>query len=123
MKKLVTSALASKYEAAAAQAMMAESRRYCLDVARELYFLGVRDELYRRDAAGDYPALARATSKPRLQTGPLEGLYTPGDTLAYWKLAQEIEAFVNDYGAGDFDRAALDLGNIPPPDHPITGKE
>jgi hypothetical protein len=113
MKKQVTNELAAKYEAAAAKATMAESRRYCLDVARELYFLGARDELYRRDAAGDYPALSQATRKPLLQSGPLGGLYTLGDTLAYWKFAREIEAFVDDYGAGDLDRAALDLGNIP----------
>jgi hypothetical protein len=123
MKKYVSSALAEKYEAAAANAAMAESRRYCLDVARELYFLGVRDELWRRAASGDYPALPQATHKPLLQSGPLEGFYTLGDTLAYWKLAQEIEAFVNDYGVGALDRAALDLRNVTPPDHPITDKE
>ena len=123
MKKFVSSPLATKYEADAAKATMAEGRRYCLDVARELYFLGVRDELYRRNASGDYPALAQTTPRPLLVHGPVDGRYTLGDTLAYWKLAREIEAFVNDYGSGHLRRAYLDLGKIAPPDHPVTVKE
>lgn len=120
MKKFVRISLASKYEAAAASSRMAERRRYCLDIARELYFLGVRDELYRRDASGDYPALAQTTPRPLLERGPINGRYTLGDTLAYWKLAREIEAFVHDYGTGHLHRTLLDLEKVSPPAHPAT---
>ncbi|MCL5005702.1 MAG: hypothetical protein M1404_04140 [Acidobacteria bacterium] len=122
MRKFVSISLVSKYEAAAQSATMAERRRYCLDVARELYFIGVRDLLYRRDASSDYPALAQAAPRPLLERGPIGGRYTLGDTLAYWKLAREIEAFVNDYGSGHLRHAYLDLRKISLPDHPVTLK-
>ena len=123
MKKFVNSSLAAKYEAAAAKATMAERRRYCLDVSRELYFLGVRDELDKRNASGDYPALAQSAPGFVLKRGPIDGRYTLGDTLAYWKLAKEIEAFTNDYGSGHFHKAYLDLERITPPAHPVAAKQ
>lgn len=123
MKKFVSSPLASKYERAAASAAIAERRRYCLDVARELYFLGVRDQLYQRNASGDYPALAQATKQPLLERGPIGQRYTLGDTLAYWKLAQEIDAFMNDYGSGHLRPACADLKNVSQLHHPAEAAE
>ena len=120
MKKFVNSSLASEYESAAAKSTMAERRRFCLDVAREICFLGVRDELYRRDASADYPGLAQEAPGNLLKPGPIVGRYTLGDTLDYWKLAGEIEAFVKDYGSGHLHQTLLDLEKITPPDHPIT---
>ena len=118
MKKFANSSLASKYEAAATKSTTAERRRYCLDVAREIYFLAVRNELYRRNASGDYPSLPQAAPGFLLKRGPLDGRYTLGDTLDYWKLAGEIETFVNDYGSGHLHQAYLDLEKITPPARP-----
>jgi hypothetical protein len=122
MKKFVNSSMGSEYEAAAEKATMAERRRYCLDVTREICFLAVRDELYRRNASSDYPALAQAAPGFVLKRGPIDGRYTLRDTLDYWKLAGEIEAFVNDYGSGRLKQAYLDLEKITPPVHPTTAR-
>ncbi|MEO6829631.1 MAG: hypothetical protein ABI164_07450, partial [Acidobacteriaceae bacterium] len=105
MKKLVSSALAAKYEDAAAQSQMPESRRYCLDIARELYFLKTRDELYTRNSAGDYPALSEAAPQRIVTAGPVDNRYTIKDTLRYWTLAGQIEQFVDAYGSGHYVEA------------------
>ncbi|MGH9449861.1 MAG: hypothetical protein ACRD11_04890 [Terriglobia bacterium] len=121
MKKFVSSPLAREYEQAAIKSAAAERRRYCLDVARELYFLGTRDALYRKNASGDYPSLPQeAYLHPfnLLKRGPVDGRYTIGDTLAYWKLALKIQAFVDDYGNGRLRRARADLAQIAAPAAP-----
>jgi hypothetical protein len=112
MKKFVSSSLASKYETAAAEATMGERRRYCLDIARELYFLKTRDALYVRDAAGDYPRLLMSTPSPEIIRGPIDGRYTLGDTIEYWKRALQIQAFVNDYGEGRLGPTGEELQGI-----------
>jgi hypothetical protein len=120
MKKFVTVPLAAEYEAAAATATMAESRRYCLDIARELYFLQTRDTLNARNASGDYPSLPGGTSKPTLLPGPIDEHYTLADTLAYWKLALQIQAFTDHYGEGGHAEALKDLKQIPAPTSPVS---
>lgn len=120
-KKFVSSRIAAEYEQAAMKSAMAERRRYCLDVAREFYFLAARDALYRRNASGDYPFLPQeAYIHPfnLLKRGPVDGRYTVGDTLAYWKLALQIQSFVEDYGAGRFHQARADLQQIGTPSIP-----
>ncbi len=112
MKKFVSSPLAAKYEDAAAQSQMLERRRYCLDIARELYFLKTRDELYARNAAGDYPTLQKAAPQTILGAGPVDNRYTIKDTLTYWKLAGQIEQFVDAYGSGHYNEAHRDLDAI-----------
>lgn len=112
MKKFASSPLALSYVQAAASSSMAERRRYCLDVARELFFLKVRDALYRQNASGDYPSLPEEAPGRLLTPGPVKGRYTLGDTLAYWKFALQIERFVEDYGAGRLHQATLDLERI-----------
>jgi len=92
LKEIVKIPLAAAYESAAAKADSAERQRYCLDIARELYFLGARDAFYTRNAAGPYPRL--------LTAGPTSSGYTLGDTLSYWKNAKLIDKFVESYGSG-----------------------
>jgi hypothetical protein len=116
MKRFVSSLLAAKYEDAAAQSQMLERRRYCLDIARELYFLKTRDKLYARNAAGDYPSLQRSAPQTALGAGPVDNRYTIKDTLAYWKLAGQIQQFVDAYGSGHYDEARADLDAIGRPD-------
>ena len=84
LKQTVNVPLAAAYETEAAKATSAERQRYCLDIARELYFLKARDEFYSRNAAGPYPQLNPAKGGTRIRTaGPVEGGYTLGDTLSY----------------------------------------
>jgi hypothetical protein len=101
LKPVVNVPLAAAYEAEGAKAASAERQRYCLDIARELYFLKARDTFYTRNAAEPYPQLNPAKGGTRIMTqGPSGGGYTLGDTLAYWRNAKEIEKFVESYGAG-----------------------
>lgn len=89
LKKFAESPLAHAYEEEAARTEWAEARRYCLDIARELYFLKARDVLYAKAAAGPYP---------RLEAD--KGSYTLADSLRFWKASVAIEKFVEHYGAG-----------------------
>jgi hypothetical protein len=92
--------LAGAWEAEAAKTPIAERRRYCLDIARELRFLKVRDDLWTRAAAaGPYP-----------EAPPKQ--YTMADSLRYWDLARGIERFIEDYANGRFDEAAQALERI-----------
>jgi hypothetical protein len=114
LKRFASSPLAAAYEQEAHKAASAERRRYCLDVARELCFLKVRDALYARNAAIVYPRLEQAAGRRTLALGPLDGRYTVGDTLAYWKLAGQIEEFVTTYGEGKLKEAREMLERIGP---------
>jgi hypothetical protein len=98
--------LAAAYEDAAAKSETAERRRYCLDIARELYFLKARDIFYTRTAAGPYPQMNPAPKSMRIMTaGPVDGGFTLGDSLVYWQRSKQIEQFVQSYGAGKIDDA------------------
>jgi hypothetical protein len=114
LRKFASSALAAAYEQEARRAANAERRRYCLDIARELYFLAVRDALYASNAAMVYPRLEQPAGRRTLTLGPLDWRYTVGDTLAYWKLARQIEEFVTTYGEGKLEEAQEILGRMGP---------
>lgn len=138
MKQFVDSSLAHQYEEKAATATSKEARRYLLDVARELYFLKLRDALYARNSSGFYPKRRnfvhpwdlREEKLPmwevfahslrsfwHVQTlvhnsdGFLNG-YTLGDSTEFWQLAGKIRKFVDDYGDGSFVAAAEDLARL-----------
>jgi hypothetical protein len=113
MKKFIKSESGDRYEAAAAAASDPERVRYCLDVARELYFLKTRDYFYLLDTQGKYPAgMLAAPSQTPSQTTP-EGRYSVQDTEKFWTLAASIESFVNAYGEGKFAAAANLLATMP----------
>jgi hypothetical protein len=114
LKRFASSPLAAAYEQEAHKAASAERRRYCLDIARELCVLTVREALYARNAAMVYPRLEQAAGRRTLELGPVEGRYTVGDTLAYWKLARQIEEFVTAYGEGKLKEAREMLERIGP---------
>lgn len=143
MKAFVSSALAHRYEEKAAKAGSQEAKRYLLDVARELYFLKLRDALYLADAANVYPSRDQMmTDSPGYEDPPLplpmrevflrslklfwhprnllhvgHGMlanYTAGDSVEYWRLADQIQKFVTDYGDGKLHVAAEDLKQMDP---------
>jgi hypothetical protein len=97
--------LAAAYESAAANADSAERQRYCLDIARELYFLGARDAFYSRNAASSYPRLTPAKGGTHTLAGSASDGYTLGDTLSYWKNAKLIDKFTQSYGSGRVEEA------------------
>ncbi len=113
LKKRVESSPAASYEDEARKSAFAERKRYCLDIARELYFLKVRDALYSRSAGGPYPRLERAAGRRTLDTGTEDGRFTVGDSLAFWKQALAIEGFVTAYGEGRINDAREILERIP----------
>jgi hypothetical protein len=104
---------ADAYLAEAAKAEMPERRRYCLDIARELLFLKVRDLLRTRNAEGPYPGSPLDRSKYKsMDAGSVSAGYSMGDSLRYWQLARQIESFNDEYSAGRFDEAAASLAKI-----------
>lgn len=106
LKKVVNIPLAAQYEREAEKTEDAERRRYCLDVARELYFIQARDSFYARNAAGPYSTLGPAPKSERLMTmGPVDGGFTLGDTLTFWRNAKKIDQFVDAYANGKTDEA------------------
>ncbi len=116
MKAVAPSPLGAKYEQAAAQSAFPERRRYCLDIARELYFEQTRDTLYARYPAERY----RAQNASQTANGKSESnkTYSIEDTTGFWEKAGEIEKFVEAYGAGRYDAARQVLQTIPAPDKP-----
>ncbi len=106
LKRMGPSTLAEAYLAEAERSEAAERKRYCLDIAREIYFLRTREALYKRNQEGPYP---RGKGAPRgflnHDRGSIAGGYTLGDTLAFWNEAKLIDRFVEEYGAGDYRKA------------------
>ncbi len=113
LQTLTSDSLAAQYQAEAMKSDRLERRRYCLDIARELYFLKARDALYARNAAGPYPRLeAAARSQRILDRGPIDGGFTLGDSLDFWSTARQIEAFVETYNLGRYEKAAALIETI-----------
>jgi hypothetical protein len=107
IKRAVQDPLAAAYESEGAKADSRERQRYCLDIARELYFLKARDLFYQKNAAGPYPNLNPAKGSPRIPTrGPVDGGFTLGDSLVFWENARQIELFSTSYGAGKLREAS-----------------
>jgi hypothetical protein len=111
--KVAADPTADAYIAEAAKTEMPERRRYCLDIARELLFLKVRDLLWTHNAEGPYPGSALDRSKYKsMDAGSATTGYSMGDSLRYWQLARQIEKFSDEYAAGRFVDAAATLARI-----------
>jgi hypothetical protein len=113
LKKVASDPAALPYEAEATKAATAERRRYCLDIARELHFLKVRDVLTAAGLTSVYPnAKLDGTKYKSLEPGtPTKG-YSLGDSVRYWKREMQIRKFAGEYGAGRLDNAARTLAGI-----------
>ncbi|MEN6533591.1 MAG: fimbrillin family protein, partial [Bryobacteraceae bacterium] len=112
LKQIASNPLADAYIAEAQKAEMPERQRYCLDIARELYFLQVRNLLYDRLASSRYMTAERSRAHRGLEPNPTDGGYNLGDSLLYWKLAKRIELLTDHYGAGEFSEFLSDLQGI-----------
>ncbi|MGH9162513.1 MAG: hypothetical protein ACRD2X_21310 [Vicinamibacteraceae bacterium] len=110
LKNVARSPAAAAYEAEAGHASHPERVRYCLDIARELHYLAVRDALYARAAAGPYPSREPDSQKKRsMAPGSPEAGYSMGDSLRFWTMTRRIEAFVQHYDEGRYPEAARAL--------------
>ena len=113
LKHVAKASAAEAYEAEAARAEMPERQRYCLDIARELYFLEVRKALRARSAALPYPNSPPDRTKVRSnQPGSKEKGYSMGDALRFGEIERRIAQFENQYANGRFEDAAKTLGEI-----------
>ncbi|HEY3841429.1 MAG TPA: hypothetical protein VGL72_32885 [Bryobacteraceae bacterium] len=113
LTKVAQDPLADAYVKEAGNTEMPERRRYCLDIARELLFLKVRDLLWTRNASGPYPLASLDRSKYKsIEPGSLQTGYSMGDTLRYWQMARGIEEFIDNYAAGRLEEAASALERI-----------
>ncbi|HEU0140902.1 MAG TPA: hypothetical protein VFQ79_14360 [Bryobacteraceae bacterium] len=113
LKRIANSPAAEGYEAEAAKAEMLERKRYCLDIARELYFLRARQLLREKSAAGPYPSAPPDRKKWRsTEPGSRDTGYSMGDTLRFWKIERQIAAFETSYAAGRLKEAREHLEQI-----------
>lgn len=113
LRKLAQDSLADAYEAEANKAELPERQRYCLDIARELLFLNVRDRLRSGNASSPYPQspLDRTRYKS-MEPGSASKGYSMGDSIRYWEMERKIEQFSDAYAAGRYDEAARLLEGI-----------
>jgi hypothetical protein len=113
LKKVAVDPTALLYEAEAEKADMAERRRYCLDIARELHFLKARDVLSAASDGLPYPNAPLDRSKEtKMEAGSMAAGYSLGDSLRYWDLESKIGKLGEEYAAGRLEEAARTLQQI-----------
>ncbi len=113
LKMFASDPLALQYEAKAAKAEMRERQRYCLDIARELLFLKVRDTILAYQARLPYPNGTVDPAKQRsLTPGSAAAGYSLGDSLRFWNLALNVRKFEDQYADGQLDETAKTLSEI-----------
>lgn len=118
LKGIASSALTAQYEQAAEESSIPERRRYCLDVARELYFEQARDALYERYPAEQYPVSEAVSQSHSDAASESHREYGTEDTMKYWDKAREVESFIEAYGNGRYDDARHALEAILAPTKP-----
>ena len=104
---------AAKYQQAADAADSMERKRYCLDIARELLYLRLRELVLAREKSSAYPS--RSVNVARFRDpapGDLTKGYTLGDSLQFWSDARELRKMDDDYAAGEFKAVADDLSAL-----------
>jgi hypothetical protein len=113
MRLLISDDTATKYEAAAGQADSQERRRYCLDIARELLYLRVRDLINNEEQSDLYPSANADTKRFRDPvTGTPESGYTLGDSLRYWNRVRLLHEMDAAYASGEFDKVEALLAHV-----------
>jgi hypothetical protein len=103
LRSLVTDETARQYEQAASAADSMERRRYCLDIARELLYLRVRDLLLQQEKSSPYSSSPVNTKRFRDPgQGDVVNGYTLGDTLAFWDSVRFLHTMDQEYANGNF---------------------
>jgi len=113
LHRLVADPKAEKYERAADDATSQERKRYCLDIARELLYLRVRDLLMHKQSMDLYPNAAVDQKRFR---DPAPGTkadgYTLGDTLEFWNEVRFLHRIDVAYAQGQFDAVVKMLSQV-----------
>lgn len=113
MHRIVEDATAKKYQDAAVKADSLERRRYCLDIARELLYLDVRNLLEHYQAMNPYDS-ADANAKRFRDPAPGDTAhgYTLGDSLAFWVSVRLLRTMDQAYADGDFSRVTRMMAKV-----------
>lgn len=119
MKQLTSDADADAWEHAAEQANSLERRRYCLDIARELLYLHLRDRTLAAEAALPYPEASPDEKRYRDPApGSVATGYTLGDSLHFWSQVRLLHHLDQLYADGQFAQLASALAEVHfPPDN------
>jgi hypothetical protein len=113
LKVLVTDATADDYQQAATQSDSLERKRFCLDIARELLYLRLRDHIIAQESQLPYPSGSVNTKRFRdPAAGDAGSGYTLGDTLQFWSLARLLHQLDQEYAAGDFQHFSSTLMQV-----------
>ena len=106
LKLQVSDELAAQYEVAAAKAASAERERYCLDIARQLYYLRLREQVMAEEAANPYASQSVDVQRfrdpaPESASGTAR-TYTLGDSERYWSQVRTLHHLDQEFANGDF---------------------
>jgi hypothetical protein len=112
LKQVAADPAALLYESEAGKAETDERRRYCLDIARELHFLKVRDVVTAAVALPYPDAPADPSKEASMEAGSTARGYSLGDSVRYWDLQTKITEFSDEYAAGRLEEAARILHQI-----------
>jgi hypothetical protein len=113
LTKVASDPLAFQYEAEAKKTEMPERQRYCLDIARELLFLKVREKILAYESRLPYPNGRVDPAKRRsFAPGSVASGYSLGDSVRFWKLVLLIHKFENEYANGRLEQAGKTLSEI-----------
>jgi hypothetical protein len=118
LKDRVPNALAAQYEQAADRAGSLERERYCLDMARLLYYLHLRELVMAKEASNPYAS--QPVDKQRFRDPAPESAsgeakaYTLGDSERFWLLARTLHCLDEEYANGEFAGFRKTLAQLPP---------
>lgn len=113
LKKIASDPAALQYESEAAKTELQERQRYCLDIARELHYLKVRDAILAVQARLPYPGSKGDPQKWRdMAPGSAATGYSMGDSLRFWTLDRLLRKLDAQYAEGRFDEAARTLAEF-----------
>jgi hypothetical protein len=114
LKRMVSDPLAAKYEQAVDASDEPERARYCLDIARTLYYLKLRDKAMAAEAANPYSSgqVDAARFRDPQPEGKNDGKYTMGDTLAFWSIVQTLHRLDQQYANGNFQAFRATLSQL-----------
>jgi hypothetical protein len=106
LKGHVEDALAAQYAQAATGADSLERERYCLDIARLLYYLRLRERLMAEEASSPYASWPVDVQRfrdpaPESSSGNAKA-YTLGDSERFWSLVRTLHRMDAEYANGDF---------------------
>lgn len=118
LKDRVPNALAAQYEQAADRAGSLERERYCLDMARLLYYLHLRELVMAEEASNPYAS--QPVDKQRFRDPAPESAsgeakaYTLGDSERFWLLVRTLHCLDEEYANGEFAGFRKTLAQLPP---------